>query len=749
MPVAGMEPNKAFVLPNLAPKINSYQPSNLSQTLEVGQSLGFSITATDPENDPLHYSWFIDDVLFGELSSFTLTATAPLVGLHQVKGTVSDQVSGHDPLLVTWQVEITGDQGLYPDFTSNITAVCVGNSVQFTDESLGEITGWSWVFEGGNPTTSSAVNPLVLYENQGYYDVTLTISNAEQTESITMTDYIHVVGLTTVSAGADTETCQETPVLFTGIATNNSNLLWTSAGDGIFSNTSSLTTSYTPGSVDAEAGYAEITITAYPVSPCFTTSTDMLMLTVLSPPQITNQPANQSAYPGQQAIFEVEAIGSGMLEYQWYGPSGEIAGADENPFIIPEVSLEDAGEYYCIVQNGCGSEQSQPATLIILELNEQVLEIPSGWSGISSFVVPQNPMVAGIFEETVNSGSLVVLQNYSFIFWPDQSINTIDANGGWDEQQGYQIKLASAQQVAFSGINLAEKTLNYNEPGWFLLPVLNECGVAPQVLLSEVINQLVIVKEVAGMKLFWPGVYQNLWMLEPGKAYWAKFTSPVSFTYPECTTLKTENTEYPDIPLSRFVSSVNPNPQSHVFVLDEKAVSELQMSDRIVISTSGGREMGYIQIINTHQPISLELFADDPTTTITDGFLNSETIIIRIFRGDQMLVCNPQFDALWNGGNLEINGLSLIRSLKTSPVISGQDENIQFDFYPNPSGNTLVFSGIKSPFMVNIYSSQGQQVISSSPELSQLDISGLKPGVYYFVIYQNEKIISRKFIKTL
>jgi len=749
MPVYGMEPNLAFVIPNQAPQISSYIPSIVNQTLEVGQSLNFSITATDPENDPLHYSWFLDDELSGELSTFNLTATPPMAGLHQVKGTVSDHVSGHDPLTVTWQVEVTGDQGLYPDFTSNITAVCVGNSVQFTDESFGEITGWAWTFEGGNPATSSEVNPVVLYENPGNYDVTLTISNAGQTESITKTDYVHVVGLTTVSAGADTETCQGTPISFTGTATNYSNLLWTSAGDGIFSNTSSLTTSYTPGSVDAEAGYSEITLTAYPISPCFATATDMMMLTVLAPPQIITQPANQSAYPGQQAIFEIEATGSGMLEYQWFGPSGEIVGADENPFIIPEVSMEDAGEYYCIVQNGCSSEQSQPATLIILELNEQMLEIPVGWSGISSFVVPHNSMAASIFEESVNSGNLVVLQNYSFIYWPDQSINTIDANGGWDEQQGYQIKLNSAQQVTFTGMNLAEKTLNYAEQGWYLLPVLNECGAAPQVLLSGVINQLVIVKEVAGLKIFWPGVYQNLWMLEPGKSYWAKFTAPVSFTYPECTTMKSENAGEPDSPASQFVSSVNPNPQSHVFVLDEKTLSELQMSDRIVISTSGGREMGYIQITNTHQPISLELFADDPTTAATDGFLNSETIIIRIFRGDQMLVCNPQFDALWNGGNLEINGLSLIRSLKTSPLISGQDENIQFDFYPNPSGNTLVFSGIEPPFMVNIYSSQGQQVISSFPELSQLDISRLKPGVYYLVIYQNEKIISRKFIKTL
>ncbi len=36
----------------------------------------------------------------------------------------------------------------------------------------------------------------------------------------------------------------------------------------------------------------------------------------------------------------------------------------------------------------------------------------------------------------------------------------------------------------------------------------------------------------------WPGVFQNLMMLEPGKAYTSKFTEAVSFTYPDCGGMK-------------------------------------------------------------------------------------------------------------------------------------------------------------------------------------------------------------------
>ena len=202
-----------------------------------------------------------------------------------------------------------------------------------------------------------------MYENPGYFDVCLTISNDEQTETVTMTDYIHVVGLTTADAGADTETCEGTAIALSGTASNYSGLLWTGDGDGIFSNPSSLSTIYTPGPDDALNGYAEITLTVYPVSPCSAIATDMLMLTVLSSPEITAQPVNVSVYTGLAAVFEIEAAGSGTLEYQWFGPSGEISGADESIFTIPAVTVSDAGDYYCLVQNDCGEIESQAATL--------------------------------------------------------------------------------------------------------------------------------------------------------------------------------------------------------------------------------------------------------------------------------------------------------------------------------------------------------------------------------------------------
>jgi uncharacterized repeat protein (TIGR02543 family) len=78
------------------------------------------------------------------------------------------------------------------NFSGNPTTVEVGNSVQFTDLSTNTPTSWSWTFEGGTPSTSTAQNPTVTYNTLGTYNVTLTATNAVGSDTETKVDYITV-----------------------------------------------------------------------------------------------------------------------------------------------------------------------------------------------------------------------------------------------------------------------------------------------------------------------------------------------------------------------------------------------------------------------------------------------------------------------------------------------------------------------------------------------------------------------------
>ena len=78
-------------------------------------------------------------------------------------------------------------------FTANETTVLYGNSVNFTDQSTNSPTSWSWTFEGGTPSTSTAQNPTVTYNTTGTYGVTLVATNAEGSDTETKANYITVV----------------------------------------------------------------------------------------------------------------------------------------------------------------------------------------------------------------------------------------------------------------------------------------------------------------------------------------------------------------------------------------------------------------------------------------------------------------------------------------------------------------------------------------------------------------------------
>jgi PKD repeat protein len=77
-------------------------------------------------------------------------------------------------------------------FTGTPTSVDEGNSVSFTDQSTNTPTSWSWSFEGGTPSTSTAQNPTITYNTAGTYNVSLTVSNAGGNDTETKIDYITV-----------------------------------------------------------------------------------------------------------------------------------------------------------------------------------------------------------------------------------------------------------------------------------------------------------------------------------------------------------------------------------------------------------------------------------------------------------------------------------------------------------------------------------------------------------------------------
>lgn len=130
-------------------------------------------------------------------------------------------------------------------FSADVTSGCAPLQVNFTDQSTGNVSSWSWDL---GVSTSSAKNPTAIYLNPGTYTVKLTVSNAAGNTSTTST-LITVYALPTVDFSAsDTTGCTPLVTQFTDLSNSGSGTLtqweW-NFGDGSTSTQQYPTHSYT------------------------------------------------------------------------------------------------------------------------------------------------------------------------------------------------------------------------------------------------------------------------------------------------------------------------------------------------------------------------------------------------------------------------------------------------------------------------------------------------------------------------
>lgn len=77
-------------------------------------------------------------------------------------------------------------------FTVSTNDACVGQPIDFSDESTGPITSWEWTFEGGDPATSTEQNPSVTYSSTGNFDVELIVTDGIEIDTTIIENFINV-----------------------------------------------------------------------------------------------------------------------------------------------------------------------------------------------------------------------------------------------------------------------------------------------------------------------------------------------------------------------------------------------------------------------------------------------------------------------------------------------------------------------------------------------------------------------------
>lgn len=198
--------------------VNTAPTANFTYQLG-GLTASFTNTSTNGSS----YSWD-----FGDGSDPSTLAnpshTYSQTGSYNVSLTVTNECGS---VTITQVVVIQGAPPI-PAISANNTLGCLPFSTQFTDQSTGNPTAWSWEFPGGTPGTSSNQNPLVSYSAPGTYDVVLTVTNAFGTATQTFPAYITIQAAPVAGFNF---VANQTTVTFTSTSQNATSYAW-NFGDG-------------------------------------------------------------------------------------------------------------------------------------------------------------------------------------------------------------------------------------------------------------------------------------------------------------------------------------------------------------------------------------------------------------------------------------------------------------------------------------------------------------------------------------
>lgn len=239
------------------------------------------------------------------------------------------------------------------DFTASQTTICVGQSVTFTDTSTNIPFVWSWSFPGGTPTTSVTQNPTVIYNTAGVYNVSLTATNYNGSNTKTMNLLITVTAIPTITATTPASRCDSGAVTLNATASSGT-INWyadasggTSIGSGasfVTPTLSSTTTFY----VESASGTC--------VSPRLP-----VIATVNNTPTITSTTPATRCDSGTVTLSATSNAGS----VAWYNVSvGGTPLSTSNNFVIANITSTTT--YYVEATSGnCTS----PRTAVIATVN--------------------------------------------------------------------------------------------------------------------------------------------------------------------------------------------------------------------------------------------------------------------------------------------------------------------------------------------------------------------------------------------
>jgi len=363
------------------------------------------------------------------------------------------------------------------------------------------------------------------------------------------------------------------------------------------------------------------------------------------------------------------------------------------------------------------------------------ITIPAGWSGLSSYLMPSSPAMEDVFSPV--SADFIIAQTMTGIYYPAENINTI---GNWPVQAAFKIKMANETTLTLNGDFEVNQTFIMNA-GWNLIPVISNNSWEVSLAAQQLQSGLVIVKEVAGSKIYWPEFGINtLGWLNPGKAYYVLLSSPGALTFPPNTekagVIQSDNKPNLESPWGKIQNSGG----SHLIAVPAGLLAGFSEGDVLGIFTSEGNCAGFEVISDIRQNLVVTAYADDPTTLEKEGFANGEQFLMKIsdpLSGKEYSIQAEFEDHMPQAGYFTDNGVSALKSLNIMGISDFGNYGTKISISPNPStGIFNINTGNESQdFRWQLFNMQGSAVLAGNENGNfTIDLSSHPKGIYNFKI---------------
>ncbi len=256
-------------------------------------------------------------------------------------------------------------------------SICQGSVFQVTTASASDYETISWTSSGsgtfsGQNTINPTYTPSASDIANGSVVLTLTAtSTAPCSTVITDAMTLSIDRNPIVNAGADQAVCGNNAIQLSGNATYSSLFTWSTSGDGSFTNASTLTPTYLPGSNDIASGSVTITLTAFPAGTCTQSVTDNMIITIGTPAQ-ANAGTDQTICGSSHILADASASNYSNIQWSTSGNGSFINGNTVNATYL--ASLEDitAGSVtLTITATGTAPCTGQVSDNVVLSFTQQ------------------------------------------------------------------------------------------------------------------------------------------------------------------------------------------------------------------------------------------------------------------------------------------------------------------------------------------------------------------------------------------